>query len=154
LEQPNFNPFRRLFGVTFNDTDNRERIRIISPYEYCQCWNMDKNLIIQFAKTVANTDLLSTALPGKTSAAIMEAILSTLTAIWLDQSTFLDATTPTAAAATAHTFLSGVTILKLPSIETWKKAYTDDEETNLIINMICNPSLIKKDNLEKIHYVF
>jgi hypothetical protein len=154
LEQPNFNPFRRLFGVTFNDTDNRERIRIISPYEYCQCWNMDKNLIIQFAKTVANTDLLSTALPGKTSAAIMEAILSTLTAIRLDQSTFLDATAPTAAAATAHTFLSGVTILKLPSIETWKKAYTEDEETNLIINMIRNPSLIKKENLEKIHYVF
>jgi hypothetical protein len=31
LEQPNFNPFRRLFGVTFKDSDDSERIRIIPP---------------------------------------------------------------------------------------------------------------------------
>jgi hypothetical protein len=154
LEPPNFNPFHRLFGIIFTDSSNKERVRIISPYEYCQCWNMDRNLIIPFARTVSNIDLLDTALPGNTSAAIMEAILGTLTSIRMEQSDFLDTSQHSAPAATAHTFLLGATTIKLPTIETWRESYNQDDESKLISNMITNPSFINKDTLEKVHYIY
>jgi hypothetical protein len=116
LDRYNFNPFHRLFGIKFKDSSAKTRIRIISPYEYCQCWNMDRNLIIDFARTVANIYLLESALPGKTSSAILEALLSKLTEIRLEQSTFLDSSAPAASAATAMPFMSGATTLKIPTI--------------------------------------
>jgi hypothetical protein len=154
LEPPNFNPFQRLFGIIFNDSSDKARVRIVSPYEYCQCWHMDRNLIIPFARTITNIDLLDSALPGNTSAAIMEAVLSKLTSIRMDQSDFLDTSSSAAPAATAHTFLLGATTLKLPTIETWRESYEKDDESKLIITMIQNPSLITKDTLEKVHYIY
>jgi hypothetical protein len=38
LDQSNFNPFRRLFGITFSDPHGRQKTRIVSAYEYCHCW--------------------------------------------------------------------------------------------------------------------
>ena len=154
LEHPNFNPFQRLFGITFNDSSDQSRVRIISPYEYCQCWNMDRNLIIPFARNISNIDLLETALPGNTSAAIMEAILCTLTSIRMEQSDFMDTSSEAAPAATAHTFLLGATTLKLPTVETWRESYLQDDESKRIMNMIENPSLIGKEALDKVHYIF
>jgi hypothetical protein len=103
----NFNPFHRLFGVKFKDSSAKIRIRIISPYEYCQCWNTDNNLIVDFAQTVTNINTLS---------AILEALLSKLTEIRLEQSSFLDSSAPAAPATTAMSFISGATTLKLPTI--------------------------------------
>jgi hypothetical protein len=143
LNPYNFNPFHRLFGVKFKDSSAKTRIRIISPYEYCQCWNMNNNLIVDFAKTISNIDLLKSALPGNTTLAIIEATLCKLTEIRFEQSSFLDSSAQVAPAATAMSFISGATTLKLPTIESWRAAYESDEETKTIIAMLQNPSTIQ-----------
>jgi hypothetical protein len=80
---------------------------------------MDHNLIVDFAQTIANIDLLESTLPGNTSSAILEALLSKLTEIRLEQLTFLDSSAPAAPTVMAMSFISGATTLKLPTIETW-----------------------------------
>jgi hypothetical protein len=116
---------------------------------------MDRNLIVDFAQTVANINLLKSALPGNTSSAILQALLSKLTEIRFEQSTFLDSSAPGAApAVTAMSFISGATTLKLPTKETWRAAYEADEETKNIINMLADPSTIKKDTLEAVHFIY
>ena len=81
LEPLNFNPFGRLFGITYSDPHSNYKTQIISAYEYCHCWQMDPNLVVQFAQNIRHLDLLDTALPSKTSRAVIEAMLSTLTNI-------------------------------------------------------------------------
>jgi hypothetical protein len=115
---------------------------------------MDPNLVVQSAQDIRHIDLLETALPSKTSRAIIEAMLSTLTNIRLGQSEFIDSSNEAAPAATARAFLSGATILKLPQQATWKLAYNKDPETKLMIEMIKNPLLIKKENLNDIHFIY
>jgi hypothetical protein len=154
LNPYNFNPFHQLFGVEFKDSSAKTRIRIISPYEYCQCWNMNNNLIVDFAKKISNIDLLESALPGNTSLAIIEATLSKLTEIRFEQSSFLDSSAQAAPAATAMSFISGATTLKLPTIVSWRAAYESDEETKTIIAMLQNPSTINKTTLEIIHFIY
>jgi hypothetical protein len=154
LNPYNFNPFHRLFGVEFKDSLAKTLIRIISPYEYCQCWIMNNNLIVDFAKTIANIDLLESALPGNKSLAIIEATLSKLTEIRLEQSSFLDSSAPAAPATTAMSFISGATTLKLPTIESWRAVYEADEERKTIIKMLANPSTIKKAALETIDFIY
>ena len=44
--------------------------------------------------------------------------------------------------------------MKLPTKETWQRAYNDDKDCSLIMRMLQNPGLIKKENLEKIHHTF
>jgi hypothetical protein len=154
LDPHNFNPFHRLFGVTFKDSAQTTRTRIIPPYEYCQCWQMDRNLIVDFARDISNIHLLENAIPAKTSLAILDTLLARLTTIRLETSSFIDSSTPTAPAAIAFSFLSGATTLKLPTIDTWRQAYQQDDEMKSILAMINNPSTIKKDNLSKTHYVY
>jgi hypothetical protein len=115
---------------------------------------MNNNLIVDFAKTISNIDLLKSALPGNTSLAIIEATLSKLTEIRFEQSSFLDALAQAAPAATAMSFISGATTLKLPTIESWRAAYESDEETKTIIAMLQNPSTINKTTLETIHFIY
>ena len=115
---------------------------------------MDPNLIVQFAQDIRHIDLLETALPSKTSRAVIETMLSTLTDIRLGQSDFIDSSSEAAPAATTPAFLSGATILKLPQQATWKLAYNRDPENKLMIEMIQNPSLIKKENLNNIHFIY
>jgi hypothetical protein len=115
---------------------------------------MNNNLIIDFAKTIANIDLLESALPGKTSLAIIEATLSKLREIRLEQSSFLDSTAPAAPAVTTMSFMSGATTLKLPTIEYWRATYKNNDETKTIIKMLANPSTIKKATLETIHFIY
>ena len=79
LDLPNFNPFGRLFGIIFQDSDGHSRTRTISPYEYCHCWGLDPNLIVSLSEGVHNLQLLDAALPDNTSHAIIEAVLSKLT---------------------------------------------------------------------------
>jgi hypothetical protein len=154
LDPHKFNPFHRLFGVTFNDSAQKNRTRIIPPYEYCQCWQMDTDLIVDFARDINNIHLLENAIPAKSSWAILDTLLARLTAIHLKNSSFIDSSTPTAPATTAFSFLSGATTLKLSTIDTWRQAYQQDDEMKSILAMINNPSTIKKDSLSKIHYVY
>jgi hypothetical protein len=68
---------------------------------------MDNNLIVNFTQTITNIDLLESALPGNTSSAILEALLSKLTEIRLEQSSVLDSSALAAPAATAVSFKTG-----------------------------------------------
>jgi hypothetical protein len=95
LDPHNFNPFHRLFSVTFKDSAKKTRTRIISPYEYCQCWQMDRNLIVDFARDILYTHLLENAIPANTSLAILDILLARLTAIHLENVPFIDSSTPT-----------------------------------------------------------
>jgi hypothetical protein len=105
---------------------------------------MNNNLIVDFAKTVSNIDLLESALPRNTSLAIIEATLCKLTEIRFEQLSFMDSLAQVAPAATAISFISGATTLKLPTVESWRATYESDEETKTIIAMLRNPSTISK----------
>ena len=142
LDLPNFNPFGRLFGIIFQDSDGHSRTRTISPYEYCHCWGLDPNLIVSLSEGVHNLQLLDAALPANTSHAIIEAVLSKLTDLKFRHTEFLDSRDAAAPAATALSFLQGATTLKLPSPATWRDAYKNDPETSLLIEMIQKPQLI------------
>jgi hypothetical protein len=59
-----------------------------------------------------------------------------------------------APAATIQTFTSGATTVKMPDRNTWLKAYQNDAQCKLMLDMKSKPSLIKKINLDKLHYVY
>jgi hypothetical protein len=68
---------------------------------------------------------------------------------------FLDTSQHAASAAISiSSYLSGSTSTTLPSRDFWINAYRCNPETSLMLDMLSNPSLIVKENLEKIHYVY
>jgi hypothetical protein len=103
---------------------------------------------------ILHIDLLESALPGNTSLAIIEATLCKLTEVRFKQSSFLDSSAQAAPAATAISFVSGATTLKLPTVESWRVSYESDEETKTILAMLRNPSTINKKALETIHFIY
>jgi hypothetical protein len=129
--------------------------RGISLFEYCRCWAMDKNLIIDFAKSHDNLILLQLTIPQKTSKLILQSIYEKQSDIQNETSTFLDTTEQAAPAAISiSSYLSGSTSTTLPSRDFWIKAYKQDDETSIILDMLSIPSLIIKENLENIHYIY
>jgi hypothetical protein len=151
----NFNPFQQLFGIQFENEQKKINTRGISLFEYCRCWGVDKNLIIDFAKSHDNLILFQSTIPEKTSKLILQSVYETLSDIRNETTSFLDTSQHAASAAISiSSYLSGSTSTTLPSRDFWIKAYRRDPETSLMLDMLSNPSLILKENLEKIHYVY
>jgi hypothetical protein len=98
--------------------------------------------------------LLQGAAPSKTSHMILNSVYTKLCALWTSNTTFFDMNAQSAPATTAISFLNGATSIKLPTPATWHKAYLDDPETKIMIDMITNPSTITKPNLLLIHYAY
>jgi hypothetical protein len=153
IEPLNSNAFQALFGIHFVE-DGKTYTRPISFYEYCCCWQLDKNLIVELAKDPKRLLLLKGAVPSKTSHMILHSVYTKLCALRTSNTTSFDTNAQSAPAATTVSFLNGATSIKLPTPETWKKAYLDDPETAIMADMISNPSAITKQNLLKIHYAY
>jgi hypothetical protein len=152
----NFNPFQQLlFGMQFENKNKKINTRGISLFKHCRCWGVDKNLMIDFAKSHDNFILLqSITVPQHTSKLILQRVYETPSDIRNQTSTFLDTTNNAAPAAMLiSSYLSGSTATTLPSCDFWIEACKRDERTSIILNMLSNPSLIVEENLEKIHCV-
>jgi hypothetical protein len=155
IDAYNFNPFQQLFGIQFKNEREKINTRGISLFEYCRCWGVDKNLTIDFAKSHDNLILLQSTLPKNSSKLILQSVYEKLSDIRNQTSTFLDTSDHAAPAAISiSSYLSGSTSTTLPSRDFWIEAYKRDKETTMILDMLSNPSLIIKENLEKIHYVY
>ena len=59
--------------------------------------------------------------------------------------------TVTTPAGTIVNVMNGATIIKTPSPEVWKKAYSDDVECKLVLKFLDDPSTITNKNLQTIH---
>jgi hypothetical protein len=114
IEPLNSNAFQALFGIHFVE-DGKTHTRPISFYEYCCCWQLDKNLIVELAKDPKRTLLLQGAVPSKTSHMILHSVYTKLCALRTSNTTFFDTNAQSASAATATYFLNGATSIKLPT---------------------------------------
>jgi hypothetical protein len=113
----NFNPpFQQLFGIQFENETKNINTRGISLFEYCRCWGIDKNLLVDFAKSHDNLVLLQSTLPNHTSKILLQSVYETLSDVRNETSTFLDTNINAAPAAISiSSYLSGSTSTTLPS---------------------------------------
>jgi hypothetical protein len=152
LEQDNDNLFGRLFGIQFKHM-NATLVRPISPYEYVRGFGY-KDDIAQKLALPANYPLLTGSIPLHTSAACFDAITNRMREI-RDNSIVVDESTPfIAPAATAQIVANGASGHTLPSPSRWIQEYDQDSETRLIMQMVRDPSLHTKENMNKLHFVY
>eukprot|EP00956_Cyclotella_meneghiniana_P008386 scaffold11286_cov51-Cyclotella_meneghiniana.AAC.2 len=152
ISEDNENTFGRLFGIEFTCMET-DLVRPISPYEVVRGFGFSDATTQHLAKRPC-LELLRGAVPQRTSHNILTCALNRLRDI-RDASVNVDSSTPfNCASGTAQIFLQGATGMTLPDETTWRKAYLADEETDLILGMIKNPSLMTNENMQRIHYVY
>ena len=176
VSENNSNLFQRTFGIELiiaasklgpDETIISERlVRPFSPFEHASAFRLDSNLTHDLSHA-QNFALLEQGIPQLTSQCIFEAI-SKQTKILCEQSTeILDRSSdkgvdaPVSSRTRAKTqasllpaFLNSAIGVTLPCKRTWAEAYQNDPECKLILSMISNLSLIIKDNLAKVHYIY
>ena len=97
----------------------------------------------------SNTFCVDAAVPGLTSACIVEDIHERCIHIWAQNCKLFDPRQYAAPAAFAQSFLNGPISVWLPSHQDWVDAYAFDTVMLTIIRFIQNPGLITNKSLEE-----
>jgi hypothetical protein len=151
---PAFNPtdnqnlFGHFFGVEFMH-DGHEYVRAISQFELASCLRLSDEITYCLAKP-SNSFCLDYLVPGLTSAQIFTQIHKQCIHIRLVNFEIFQ---PNQFAVTVayrqtfpciQTFLNGVVGTRLPSCNSWVKAYSDDPKMSTIILFVEIPGTISQ----------
>ena len=124
-------------------------------------FNLTENISIKLVELYF-LHLLDVGIPGKTSTSLINCVCERLMSIRRNS---LDISEPKVDAPAFRTrgnmastypsiFFSNAVGAKLQSNAAWKSAYSADKECSLITDLIENPSMIKKSNVEKLYYSY
>ena len=153
---PSFTPcksqniFGHLFGIEF-EVDSENYVRPVSSFEFVRCFNLSDDLTYSLSHP-DNEFYLDAALPAFTSAHVLSSIHDRLDVIRQANVQVIEPNTIHAPAALTNVFMNASTSTRLPDKDAWVKAYDEDPETRLIKDMIQNPSLVRKENLQHVHH--
>ena len=118
------------------------------PDEYCR-----------ELSTRENFHLLQNGIAAKTSKAVLNAICDRLISLRAESLSIQDPddspaanTRSRRASSNPIQIFSNVIGAKLPDETTWKQSYFADSQCRLILDIIENPSLATKTNIERLHY--
>ena len=151
----NDNIFSNMFGIIFKAEDQKLHTRPIAFFEYCKMFQMNDKILQPFIQNPGNKSLLTNAMPAKTSAAILTTVSNILQKVTKEHHEYAITQIPEVApAAISNVLLNSIVNHKLPDNSTWKNEILKDEECNLILQMIKNPSLVTQENLVKINCVY
>ena len=96
--------------------------------------------------------LLQDGIPGQTWYALIMCIYDRLLFLRRDSIGFVGSDEDPASSSPIS-ILSSATGSIFPDEAVWNKPFPADRECQLLIVLIANPSLVKKENLDKLHYI-
>ncbi len=153
----NPNLFKSLFGIEFVCEAHRH-IRSISQFEVTRCFNLRDNISYRLSHP-SNILHLDAGIPGRTSLWIFQQVLDSLVSIrdanvdGLDPSDDRPQEDPlTSQFSVAQSFVNGTITTRLPDRDRWIKEIAEDEELVQISQMVWNPAMITKQNMQQVNY--
>ena len=156
--------FARSFGIELEisrDGDTQRAVQPISSYEHTMMFNLIEEISLKLAE-LDFFHLLEAEFPGKNSASLINCVYERLMSIRKDLSEifepevdapYLRARGNKASTSPEIVFFNAVGA-KFPSDAAWKASYSTDKECSLIMDLIGNPYMIKKPNVEKLYYSY
>ena len=132
--------------------DKHWAIRPMSPFEYAQMFYLNDKLSLKLAESKF-FHLLEAGIPGRTSYTLITCVYERLLTLRRDSIDFFGAEGSPDSVSPISTFSSAIGA-RLPDYIVWKSSFSADKEFQLMMDLIANPSLVKKINLEKLHHVY
>ena len=140
----NSNLFGRLFGIQFH-AEGHTYVRALSSFEFVRSFRLSDDLTYRLSHPT-NLATMDAAIPGMTSAWLMDLLHARLHAIRESNCEIID-TSHAAPAAAVQAYVSGAIGVRLPDKERWTKAYHEDDELRKVFTFAQNPSTISNSSL-------
>ena len=147
---PNDNLFEHYFGVKFVN-DEHKYVRAISPFEFIKAHKLMDDLVYKLLHP-DNKFAMDGAIPGMTSAWILEHVHDQLSNIRDKNTEIFESSNHAAPAAYAQAFMNSAIGVKMPSCKDWLREYSADTETAQLCELVTNPSKINTKTLGKINH--
>jgi hypothetical protein len=145
--------FGHFFGVKFTH-NGHEYVHAISQFELASCLRLSDEFTYCLAEPL-NSFCLDCTVPNLTSAQIFDKIHEQCIHIRLENFEIFQPNQFAVPAEYTHTFpcvqmfLNGAVGTRLPSRDSWVKAYSDDPKMSTIISFVENSGTISQQNLEE-----